>query len=613
MGPYAHIHTRTVKGALFCTASSRPTLVRPPSFKRTLSYSFPRPQSAPHSNLTGRPFSVTALKPSKQNPKMFSEIKFMNGLDPTNVKERELATAEKKSHSAKMAHRRRREKREALSQFPATKMLPTSYNTIYASEKAKHTGHGAISQPSPNSQSTNHESRSAVSSSDDKEGKDLDSIKDDTHATSRTRTSSAVSIARPPHSHVYLAFNGEHRMQTFQFYINFSGPAIAEFHSRRAGESYTRIIPQMAVSSSAVRHMLLAFASLHTQLLKDIGTNSKVPNTQSLYHYSKSLESMRKESSELELIAAAVLGYTFEVAQNNIYSAVMHIKGYRAIVENFSGSRNEYFEDLMTADHKFVKEVSSTMDRIAVADHEHETPSSTEVPGRRSVYQDHQTMLSDEGSHSSQQQHLSFTSFGSTQLDAVDRARYSLESIITGLSGSLPLTSTTQGKLKEHLNQWIEDLIECDSWDEHFAKKTGILLLFIVITALLPMTDTKPFDRLTASHLLEYIVRDITSLGDVRVEDVVYVTDMLEYSVKHTTEFLHQFGYQQRLKTLLDCVEASGPHRLYSRAWVAVKHVFYHVTSEEISRTMYDTKGLLFPTGQKKAHETKKTTASLIP
>lgn len=529
----------------------------------------------------------------------------MNGLDPTDVRARELATAEKKSHSARVAHKRRKDEREATLRLHTSGSPPTSRYTIYAPGGPMVDLHESSKRKAPNPKPTKRKSRSVGKSpsiSEDNNASDIECL---SHTTSVNDISPGSSIVRQPHTNVYLAFNNERWMQAFQFYLNVSGPLIAKCHSLRAGESYTKIIPQMAVSSLPIRHMLLAHAYSHTRLLNDRHHDAKKPNTQSLYHYSKSLESMRTESNRIEILAASILGYIFEVNHNNLHTAVMHLKGFRAIVRMCAGSQTEHFRRL-TADYMFAHKLASTRSQGVGETHKDGMFLSVNATGWSLTSQVHETIMTGNSMPDVLPEQL--PSEGC--LNNIEQARYTLEMIMTDIGDSFPLMAAAKRRdVGGLLSMWIDKMLEWDWQQEHSAKKSGLLWLFTLATSLLPEYNAGHLYRLTESHLHNYIVKDRYVQEQVCAEDVVYITQVMSTSAKHTVKYLQLPEYQRRMKLSLDYVECSKPHRVLCRAWVAAKHVYYHVMCAEDPSKAYDSKGFLSPTGQGEVYETKDTTA----
>lgn len=536
-----------------------------------------------------RPQQVTEANPGYIIFEMFAEIKFMDGLDPTNIKERELATAEKKSHSARMAHKRRRERRDALLQLHATGTSPTIYQSSHAFPSATDSGRTDRGQSAPLALTLFEESRTTSTPSEHEEIRNGTMTRGISKVLVPTKGFQAAYIPRQPHSDAYLAFDHGRWTSMFQFYFDVCGPTIIRCHTRRAGEAYMKVIPQLAMSSGAVRHMLLAYACLQAHSFKNAQQQVQNSDVLCLHHYSKSLGTMRTKPSGIDTLAAALLGYIFEVTRNNLHSAIMHLKGFRAIVNTFAGSKDENFQYL-TMDHRFVDKVLSNVhpnearteengEILSVGTAERQTTGHSDVrrSGSWHVYHPPSRQIS-----------------AAAHKGVLNCARSSLESIVAEVGNNFPLKdAATVNELDVCLYIWLENLITLESQQSHAIEKGGLLWLFVLATALLPSDCTRHLSRLTQSVLHSYITGDEDHEMTVDAADMLFVTQMMKSAAGHSTRFLQLPECRRRLKSSFDLVEKSMSYRRPCRTWVAVKHVYYHVMCDDDSRTVHDMKDFL--------------------
>lgn len=293
---------------------------------------------------------------------MYGEIKFMSGIDPVGVKERELAIAEKRSHSAKIAHKRRRDKREAVLKSQSADR-PRSAVTSSPSDRPDRVV-GNLLLPAELSVQPER------STPDGTFSLDQESISEGSQSSAATTPESKVipyrslspttPISRQPHSNVHLAFNNSADwLQAFDFWVTVSAPATARYASPY-GEVWTRVLPQFAIKSTTVRHMMLAHAYIYAKHFRAFSSCTNTFEARALYHYSKGVKEMCTKVSGTEFLAAAKLGYVFEAMQNNFDSARLHLNGCEAIVRNFKGKRDENFH-LLTASHDIANTITSIL------------------------------------------------------------------------------------------------------------------------------------------------------------------------------------------------------------------------------------------------------------
>lgn len=512
----------------------------------------------------------------------------MNGIDPTGVKDRELATAEKKSHSARMAHRRRRERREALLRLQQARIsprdsdcstIPEFATAVRKRDREAQTPMWVSSLIKPRSQTDDkvsvHES-----------GRQKATARDSTLTMLVENVSDTVPIGRQPPTSVHLALGDENCLRAFEYWVNVCGPTLQRFEFRvgatgsantqspfPSSEVYTRVLPQLAIESNSVRHMLLACAC-YTRLFRTGPEGRRHPVSQVWYHYIRGLKAMRTETGGIEHLAAAKMGYAFEALQNNFGGALMHLKGYKAVLSCYTGRRDEDFQRLTTS-HDTVDIKTSISTFIAIETHEEE---SSYVG-------------------------TSFAAWNCATLVTTNRARDSLRPIMEDIGDSFPLSdSRAINRIKSSLRDWIDNLREWDARQGPSIRRSGLLYLYSIATALLSADDVEELCCTSRSHLIGYALGDFgTSLVDqsyVSREDTEYVTETFRTLGKHTSRYLQHAKHLRRLKSLLDRVELSGPCPVVCRGWVVAKQAYYHVMSEEVSRAVHSVEGFLSATGQ---------------
>lgn len=455
----------------------------------------------------------------------------MSGIDPVGVKERELAIAEKRSHSARMAHKRRRDKREALlkSQNADRSRSPAGSNPTDPSEDItgdlvlqlespteprRPTPYGAQSSPSKGSQSstaTTPESTSTI--------------------VPYKQLSPTSPIPRIPQNNVRLVFdNNADWLQAFDFWVKVSAPATARYASPY-GEVWTRVLPQFAMQSTTVRHMVLAHAYIYAKHFRAFSAGANTFEARALYHYSKGVKEMCTKVSGTEFLAAAKLGYVFEAMLNNFHSAQLHLKGCEAIVSNFKGRRDEQFY-LLTASHDVANTITSILTHNEIKRDEKDSPEA--IP-------------------------WSYAPF-----DTTDGARNMIATIIETIGNGLsPNEDIALGEIKTSLKNWSGTLRKWDAEDAPSAKRSALLLLFNLATALLPTHDVGRLSQAASPYLVEYILKSaddyLNKRRTMNAEDRKDLMTTLRMLANYTIRFVQLPEYQARSRSLLDRIESSSP------------------------------------------------------
>lgn len=471
---------------------------------------------------------------------MYSSIKFMDGIDPVTPKERELATSEKKSHSARIAHLRRKAKREAQARAQHAGPLQIDHKQTLSR------GHGELANitcscsKSPGIDARYHASESKhVNRRPAKQHPSL------TETESNTKSSSdlvpVVSAHRRLHSDAYLMFDNPEWLQTFDFWLNVSSPMTARYASPY-GEVYTRIIPQFAMTSTTVRHMLLAHAYLHAKFLHGLSADADTLNSRAFFHYSRGVQAMCSEVSGTEFLAAAKLGYVFEAVQNNFNGARMHLKGYQAILSSYEGHRDENFQ-LLAASHDVANAITSIMT--------HRTPGKHQKDSR---YKDHLTIP-----------------WRGIPFHTTEEARGIISTIFDNIGdGNSREDKTAIQNAKTSLSAWMDTIRSWDIEQAPSVKRSVLLLLFNLATALLPVSHIGKLNYTANPLLIEYIFKSADSYFDQRhketLDDRTDILKTLAMLAHYTIKLIDILEYQERASSLLSRIENIQPHTMISSA-----------------------------------------------
>lgn len=461
---------------------------------------------------------------------MYGEIKFMNGIDPVGVKERELAIAEKRSHSAKIAHKRRRDQRGALLQSqnadrsPASVLVSSFHRFNDAAGKRLHSVELPVQprRPTPYSTwSSDEESKSEKSQSSVATTPKF-------MVVPYTPPSPTTSVPRQPHSNVRLVFDNADWLQAFEFWIKVSAPATARYASPY-GEVWTRIVPQFAMTSTTVRHMLLAHAYIYAKHFRAFSADANTFEARAFYHYSKGVKEMCTKVGGKEFLAAAKLGYVFEAVQENYDRAVLHLKGCEAILSNYNEPKDETFQ-LLIASHDVANTITSILRNDAVK--KYEKDSQQTVP------------------------------WSCAPFDTTDGARHMIGLIIEEIGDGLSLgDEIVLGEIKTSLRNWSGTVRKWDAQDPPSAKRSALLLLFNLATALLPTNDVGRLSQAASPHLIQYILKSAVDYLDnqkkMSVEDRKDLTTTLRMLADYTIRFVQLPEYQARSRSLLDRIKGS--------------------------------------------------------
>lgn len=463
---------------------------------------------------------------------MYGEIKFMSGIDPVGVKERELAIAEKRSHSAKIAHKRRKAKREAQSpsEPPGKSRLAVSNSTLRRrNDDAGKPLH--LVELSPESQwSTPYGTWSPVheSSSEASESSAFKTSK--STIVPYTKLSTTPSVPAQPHSNVFLAFDNAYGLQAFDFWLRISGPATARYASPY-GDVWTRVLPQFAMTSTTVRHMLLAHAYIFAKYFRAFSADAHKLEKLALYHYSQGVKEMCTKVSGNEFLAAAKLGYVFEALTHNNDRALLHLKGSDAIVRNYDGYKDDTFQ-LLVGSHEVANKITSILTHKTVQACQEDSPRA--IP------------------------------WNCAPFDTTGEARRMIGLTIERIGDSSSRDGDTAlDDIKVSLRDWSGTLRKWDAQDAPSPHRTALLLLFNLATALLPTNDVKRLNQAASPHLIQYILKSaneyLDNLRKMSVENQKDLVMTLRMLASYIIRFVQLSEYQERSRSLLDRIKSSSP------------------------------------------------------
>ena len=100
------------------------------------------------------------------------------------------------------------------------------------------------------------------------------------------------------------------------------------------GEFYTVVVPQFALQSHAVKHMLLALSMTHKKFHIGVTSVSKSTASQAVSHYISAIaDIVNNNPSKMQVAVASLVGWTLELMQNNIPAALTHLMATSRLVE----------------------------------------------------------------------------------------------------------------------------------------------------------------------------------------------------------------------------------------------------------------------------------------
>lgn len=459
---------------------------------------------------------------------MFTNIKFVSGIEPAGIREREIAISERKSHSAKVAHKRHKAKREAF-----LSLQNASHSHVNLKFKKS-----PISASSPDDCPCDSErfvvSRPRPSPADWSARQKSRGSSDARTIDSSSLQPRPVSITKQPHTSQYLMFNNAEWLQMYAFWLRITSPITARYASPY-GEVYTRIIPQFAVISPTVRHMLLANAYIHFKFLRGLSADAGDLNTRAVYHYTRGVRAMSTEISGIEFLVAAKLGYVFEAMQNNFDGAQMHLKGYKAIIASYRGYRDDDFKQL-TASHDVAEIITDIMT--------HKPPGQIEKGSR---YQGHLVIP-----------------WKGTPFETTEEARGAIGLIIEDMGTNPNLDNIkTVRAIKTSLSIYSDTLRSWDAEKPPSIQRSALLLLFNLATALSPAGAVGKSNYAANPLLLEYIFKSANTYFDQRDKmsgddrsDLLSTLTMLAH---FTSRFVKSPECQERSEALMRRIAAVQP------------------------------------------------------
>ncbi|KAK4938270.1 transcription factor [Elasticomyces elasticus] len=150
-------------------------------------------------------------------------------------------------------------------------------------------------------------SRSSSSSSDDEE--------------------MTLSLLFRPH----YGFGTKEECRSLNHWLLRTSPMLS--HYGPMGDFFTIVVPQLAWSSSSIRHMLVSLSMTHEKFMKGVADWPTESQTRALSHYVSAITELRTNPPpQVHVLATALLAWTMEMMQNNVPAALVHLKASQSLL-----------------------------------------------------------------------------------------------------------------------------------------------------------------------------------------------------------------------------------------------------------------------------------------
>lgn len=282
---------------------------------------------------------------------MTQQFKLISGIDLTSdERTRNLHRSECRAHAAKISHQRRRAAKVELNRNTLDTVPVSSYGQGRDRLQA-HIPHTTSYSPANYSPEMPQENglfytstKSVLHSGVDDEAEQAEEITD--HGLASQWQPIWMSSIQEPANQVYSVFDQDYQKRAFYIWnVAFSDRA-AKF-GVYCVYVFMRMIPQLAMDSPMVRHMVLAHA-LATEHWRADSSHANLLPYDALYHYTQGLRAMYKTKCDThEFLATIVLAFLLEVGQNKHPEAKQHVKGYEEAMAQYRGLHNVEYQMLM--------------------------------------------------------------------------------------------------------------------------------------------------------------------------------------------------------------------------------------------------------------------------
>lgn len=281
---------------------------------------------------------------------MPEDLLFVTGIKPSNIRESNRLSSETRAHAARVSHQRR-----ISAKGPAKRTLrrqktggvarvsKKAYEAVAAGQEIRKLNlsprtvawHGQHSLVLPNSPSNASDS----SKQDASDAGDFDIHRYEPFLPE------FPLLPRQPLGESFVVFDQTYETRSYHIWTTILSRRTAHygFHCR---EVFLRIIPQRALTSSAVRHMVLAHSLAHEYKRARPGEAHEL-YVKALHHYTKGLQAMyQSDPNTLSFLTAICVAFLIEALQDNYSGLQKHLKGYEEVVVRYQGEHDEDYGSL---------------------------------------------------------------------------------------------------------------------------------------------------------------------------------------------------------------------------------------------------------------------------
>ncbi|OQV08171.1 Fungal specific transcription factor domain-containing protein [Cladophialophora immunda] len=135
-----------------------------------------------------------------------------------------------------------------------------------------------------------------------------------------------------------LPFGTNEEARSLQHWLLLTAPVLAHYGPQ--GDFYTVLVPQIALQSPAVKHMLVALSMTHEKFHTGVATATPKMNSQAVSHYISAIAEIRNNNPpKLHVVIASLVAWVIELFQNNLPGAVVHLRGTLKLLREYKRSK----------------------------------------------------------------------------------------------------------------------------------------------------------------------------------------------------------------------------------------------------------------------------------
>ncbi|KAI1625200.1 hypothetical protein EDD37DRAFT_693921 [Exophiala viscosa] len=136
----------------------------------------------------------------------------------------------------------------------------------------------------------------------------------------------------------HFGFGDEEESRSLNHWLLRTSPMLS--HYGPMGDFFTIVVPQLAQTSPAIRHMLVSLSMTHEKFMNGVAYASTKSQARALSHYVSAITEIRTNPpSQSHVLAAALLAWTMEMMQNNYPAALVHLKASQSLLRQCESTK----------------------------------------------------------------------------------------------------------------------------------------------------------------------------------------------------------------------------------------------------------------------------------